>query len=158
MILQNHLIYLEEITKLKRELKARVIAEGKWFDLLFLQRITMLSEDEIRMMRSGAEAPAAPRRSTVIMPGKEAALPAPIPAASPPLRGESTTRSLREQLGLPMRPEAHQNLHRGVNRRGKIFEPDWEELHRIAAPNVREMNEMRASWKRPGVGSTLRVG
>ena len=158
LILQNHLIYLEEITKLERELKARVIAEGKWFDLLFSQRITMLSEDEIRMMRSGAEAPAAPRRSTGIMPGKEAALPAPTPAASQAARGETMATSLREQLGLPVRPEAQQKWHRGVNRRGRIFDPDWEELHQIAASNVREVNEMRSSWKRHGAGSTIRVG
>ncbi|KAL2047654.1 hypothetical protein N7G274_000696 [Stereocaulon virgatum] len=169
LILQNHLKYLEEITKLERELKAKVIAEGKWFDLLFSQRISMLSEDERRMMRSGAEPPAAPRRSTVIMPVIEVALPAPIPAsppsrpapipaASPSPRGEPTARSLREQLGLPMRPEAHQDLHRGVNRRGRIFEPDWEELRQITSSNVREVNGMRASWKRPGVGSTIRVG
>ena len=128
MILQNHLIYLEEITKLERELKARVIAEGKWFDLLFSQRITMLSEDEIGMIRSGAEVPATPRRSIVIMPGKEATLSAPTPAVS----------LLQEKSLWQQKPE--QRSYSGNTR----SEPDWKELQQFATVNV---NGSRSRFK-----------
>ena len=161
VILQMRLKDLEYITKLEKELKTKVSADSKWFDLLFSERITMLSEDETRMMRSGAEAPAAPRRSPVIMPGKEAVSPASasVPGTfSAPRQELPTAQSMREQLGITPRLQTYQKSYRGVNKRGGRFEPDWEELHQIAVPTGRGADETRANWKRSVVGSTVRVG
>ena len=161
VVLQMRLKDLEDITKLEKELKTKVSVDSKWFDLLFSERITMLSEDETRMMRSGAEAPAAPRRSTVIMPGKQAVSPASASVPGPfsaPRQELHTAQSMREQLGITPRLQKYQKSYRGVNKRGGRFEPDWEELHQIVAPNGRGADETRANWKRSVVGSTVRVG
>ena len=181
-VLQLRLRDLEGVGAKERELKLRVRADSKWFDLLFLERVTMLSEDERRMMRTGAEAPTSPTKATA---PPKSAISASKTDQSPDLRAEVSAlsleeqldmfpnagapvspsrpapqapgaQSMREQLGMSLHSETRYDAYRRLNRRGGRFEPDWEELQQIASPGARGGHDMRATWKRPG--SSIRVG
>ena len=164
-ILQLRLKDLEDITCREQELKTRTTADSKWFELLFDERITMLSEDQNRMMHSGADAPSNPnKRDTVVMPKKE---------PSPVSKSETLTvqtLSMRETLGIPYPPmpspasptspttplRRTQRTHRANSGRSARYEPNWDEIHAIA--NAHRHGEVRTPWHHGALGAQIRVG
>ena len=164
-ILQLRLKDLEDITRREKELKSNITADSKWFELLFDERITMLSEDQNRMMHSGADAPSNPnKRDTVVMPKKE-----PAPASEPETLTVQTL-SMRETLGIPTPPlpspasptspttplRRTQRTHRANSGRSARYEPNWDEIHAIA--NAHKHGEARTPWHHGALGAQIRVG
>ena len=161
-ILQLRLKDLEGVSRREKELKNKITADSKWFELLFDERITMLSEDQNRMMNSGADAPPNPnKRDTVVMPKSEPA-PASSGSATPTIAVPAL--SMRETLGIPAPPvpsptsptspttplRRTQRTHRANSgRSARRHEPDWHEIHAIA----------RTHWHHhSGLGAQIRVG
>ena len=164
-ILQLRLQDLEEITRREKELKSKTTADSKWFELLFDERIAMLSEDQNRMMHSGADAPSNPnKRDTVVMPKKE---PAP---ASGPATILVETLSMRETLGIPTPPmpspasptspttplRRTQRTHRANSGRSARYGPNWDEIHAIA--NAHRHGDPKTPWHHGALGAQIRVG
>ncbi len=164
-ILQLRLKDLEDISRREKELKSKITADSKWFELLFDERITMLSEDQNRMMNSGADAPSNPnKRDTVVMPKRE---PAP---ASGPATPTVQALSMREALGIPtpsvpsptsptspITPlRRTQRTHRANSGRSARYEPDWDEIHAIA--NAHRHDDARTPWHHGALGAQIRVG
>ena len=161
-ILQLRLKDLEDITRREKEMKSKITADSKWFELLFDERITMLSEDQNRMMHSGADAPSNPnQRDTVVMPKKE-----PAPAEKLTVQ----TLSMRETLGIPTPPmpspasptspttplRRTQRTHRANSGRSARYEPNWDEIHAIA--NAHKHGDTRTPWHHGALGAQIRVG
>ncbi|MCJ1278456.1 hypothetical protein MMC21_006273 [Puttea exsequens] len=71
-VLQMRLEEAEAINQREKAMRNTVFADGKWFDLIFEERLAMLADDQRRMERSGADAPAGPKRDTVVFPGSSA--------------------------------------------------------------------------------------
>lgn len=164
-ILQLRLKDLEDISRREKDLKSKITADSKWFELLFDERIIMLSEDQNRMMNSGADAPSNPnKRDTVVMPKKE---PAP---ASEPATLIMQALSMRETLGIPSPPmpsptsptspttplRRTQRTHRANSGRSARHEPDWDEIHAIA--NGHRHGDARTPWHHGALGAQIRVG
>ncbi len=161
-ILQLRLKDLEDISRREKELKSKITADSKWFELLFDQRITMVSEDQNRMMNSGADAPSNPnKRDTVVMPKRETAL------ASGPATPTFPVLSMRETLGIPTPPvpsptspttslRRTQRTHRSNSGRSARYEPDWDEIHAIA--NAHRHGDERTPWHHGALGAQIRVG
>ena len=158
-ILQLRLKDLEDISRREKDLKSMITADSKWFELLFDERITMLSEDQNRMMNSGADAPSNPnKRNTVVMPKGE-----PAPASGPAtLTGQAL--SMRETLGIPNPPlpspttplRRTQRTHRANSGRSARYEPNWDEIHAIA--NAHRHGDARTPWHHGALGAQIRVG
>ena len=164
-LLQLRLKDLEDISRREKDLKSKTMADSKWFELLFDERITMLSEDQNRVMNSGADAPSNPnKRDTVVMPKKE---PAP---ASEPATLTVQALSMRETLGIPSPPmpsptsptspttplRRTQRTHRANSGRSARHEPDWDEIHAIA--NGHRHGDARTPWHHGALGAQIRVG
>ena len=181
-ILQLRLNDLEDISRCEKILKIRHTADSKWFELLFSERITMLSEDQNRMMNSGADAPPTPnKRDTVVIPTSEEPQPAPAPASS---SGSATPiisvlgMSMRETLGIPTPPvpsptsptspttplRRTQRTHRANSGRStRREEPNWDEIHAIANGhghgNGHGGDARTTHWHHHGgLGAGIRVG
>ena len=60
--LKMRLEQAEKISKREQEVRNLVFADGKWTETLFAVRYAMLAEDERRIMRTGGEVPAVPKR------------------------------------------------------------------------------------------------
>ena len=164
-LLQLRLKDLEDISRREKNLKSKITADSKWFELLFDERITMLSEDQNRMMNSGADAPSKPnKRDTVAMPKKEPA------TASEPATLTVQALSMRETLGIPSPPmpsptsptspttplRRTQRTHRANSGRSARHEPDWDEIHAIA--NGHRHGDARTPWHHGALGAQIRVG
>ena len=164
-VLQLRLKDLEDISRREKELKSNITADSKWFELIFDERITMLSEDQNRMMNSGADAPSNPnKRDTVVMPKKE---PAP---ASGPATPTVQALSMRETLGIPTPPAPSptsptspttplrrtQRTHRANSGHSARYEPNWDEIHAIA--NAHKHGDARTPWYPGALGAQIRVG
>ena len=155
-ILQLRLNDLKDVSRCEKIVKTRHTADSKWFELLFSERVTMLSEDQNRMMNSGADAPATPnKRDTIVKPTSEPE-PEPAPASSSSSSGSATatptisilaTMSMRETLGIPTPPipsptsptspttplRRTQRTHRANSgRSARREDPNWDEIHAIA--------------------------
>lgn len=170
-IFQLRLKDLGDIGRRETELKNKITADSKWFELLFDERITMLSEDQNRMMNSGADAPPTPnKRDTVETPKSEPAL-APASSASAANPTIATLAlSMRETLGIPTPPipsptsptspstplRRTQRTHRANSgRSARRHEPDWDEIHAIANGH----GDARSHWHHHGgLGAQIRVG
>ena len=152
-ILQLRLNDLKDVSRCEKIVKTRHTADSKWFELLFSERITMLSEDQNRMMNSGADAPPLPtKRDTVVMPKSEEPDPAPTSSAAVAASASTPTisvlgMSMRETLGIPTPPmpsptsptspttplRRTQRTHRANSgRSARREEPNWDEIHAIA--------------------------
>ena len=164
-ILQLRLKDLEEISQRETGLKSKITADSKWFELLFDERITMLSEDQNRMMNSGADAPSNPnKRDTVVMPKRETA------PRSGPATPTVPASSMRETLGIPPPPvpsptsptsptislRRTQRTHRSNSGRSARYEPDWDEIHAIA--NAQRHGDVRTPWHHGALGAQIRIG
>ncbi len=68
-VLQMRLEEAETINQREKAMRNTVLANSRWFDLIFEGRSSMLTDDQKRMERGGADAPAGPRRDTVVFPG-----------------------------------------------------------------------------------------
>lgn len=169
--LQLRLKDLEGISRREKELKNKITADSKWFELLFDDRITMLSEDQNRMMNSGADAPPNPnKRDTVVMPKREEPAPAPSASATPTIA--VLALSMRETLGIPTPPvpsptsptspttplRRTQRTHRANSgRSARRHDHDWDEIHAITDEHL--LGEARAHWHHHnGLGAQVRVG
>ena len=169
-ILQLRLKDLEDVSRREKELKSKITADSKWFELLFDERIAMLSEDQNRMMNSGADAPPHPnKRDTVVMPKTEPAS-ASSGSATPTIAVLGL--SMRETLGIPTPPmpsptsptspttplRRTQRTHRANSgRSARRHEPDWDEIHAIANGH-RNSGDARTHWHHGGLGAQIRVG
>ena len=170
-ILQLRLKDLEGISRREKELKSKITADSKWFELLFDERITMLSEDQNRMMNSGADPPPnSNKRDTVVMPKREE--PAPVSSGSATPTIAVLALSMRETLGIPTPPmpsptsptspttplRRTQRTHRANSGRSvRRHEPDWDEIHAIA--NGHGHGDARTHWHHHGgLGAQIRVG
>ena len=175
-ILQLRLKDLDDISRCEKELKNKITANSKWFELLFDERITMLSEDQNRMMNSGADAPPTPnKRNTVERPKSEPA-PAPASPASANPTISVPASSMRETLGIPTPPmpsptsptspstplRRTQRTHRANSgRSARRHEPDWDEIHAIANGHGHGNGhgDARTHWHHHGgLGAQIRVG
>ena len=172
-ILQLRLKDLEGVSRREKELKNKITADSKWFELLFDERITMLSEDQNRMMNSGADAPPNPnKRDTVVMPKREEPAPASSGSATPTIA--VLALSMRETLGIPTPPmpsptsptspttplRRTQRTHRANSgRSARRHEPDWDEIHAIANGHGHGHGDARTHWHHHGgLGAQIRVG
>ena len=170
-ILQLRLKDLEGISRREKELKNKITADSKWFELLFDERITMLSEDQNRMMNSGADPPPNPnKRDTVVMPKREEPAPASSESATPTIA--VLALSMRETLGIPTPPmpsptsptspttplRRSPRTHRANSGRSvRRHDPDWDEIHAIA--NGHGHGDPRTHWHHHGgLGAQIRVG
>ena len=170
-ILQLRLKDVEDISRREKELKNKITADSKWFELLFDERITMLSEDQNRMMNSGADAPPNPnKRDTVVMPKSE---PAPASSGSATPTIAVLASSMRETLGIPTPPmpsptsptspttplRRTQRTHRANSgRSARRHEPDWDEIHAIANGHGHGHGDTRTHWHHGSLGAQIRVG
>ena len=167
-ILQLRLKDLEAISRREKELKNKITADSKWFELLFDERITMLSEDQNRMMNSGADAPLTPTKKITVETPKNEPAPTPTSSASTTPTIATLALSMRETLGIPTPPipsptsptspstplRRTQRTHRANSgRSARRHEPDWDEIHAIAN------GEARTHWHHHGgLGAQIRVG
>ena len=164
-ILQLRLKDLEDITRREQELKSKTTADSKWFELLFDERITMLIEDQNRMMHSGADAPSNPnKRDKVVMPKKEPA------STSGPETILVENLSIKETLGIftpplpsPASPTSPttplrrtQRTRRANSGRSTRYEPNWDEIHAIA--NAHRRGDPETPWHHGALGAQIRVG
>ncbi|KAK4695935.1 hypothetical protein P7C71_g1905, partial [Lecanoromycetidae sp. Uapishka_2] len=134
-VLQMRLEEAEAINAREKSMRNTVFADSKWFDTLFDERASMLMEDQKRMERSGADAPAGPKRDTVVFPGSSSSLSSDdqstknslTPKGEPSFdwqqpkkesltpRSEVPSQSLIEQLGLTFSPPTSRNRERSVS-------------------------------------------
>lgn len=139
-ILQMRLEEAETINQRERAMRNTVFADSRWFDLIFEERTSMLMADQKRMERSGADAPAGPKRDTVVFPGsfpntpanelpphlapkKESLTPRGEPCFDWSMpkkdsltpRGEVPPQSLAEQLGITLSAPTGRNRDRSVS-------------------------------------------
>lgn len=139
-VLHMRLEEAETINQCERAMRDTVFADSKWFDLVFDERASMLMDDQKRMERSGADAPAGPKRDTVVFPGFSSSTPsnelpphlAPkkdslTPRGEPCFdwpspkkdsltpRAEVPSESMAEQLGIILSPPTGRNRDRSVS-------------------------------------------
>lgn len=111
LALKMRLEEAENINKRESEVRSTIFADGKWSEVLFEARLAMLAEDERKLGANGGEAPSAPKRETVVMPGKEVPIiqqPTPSQKVTP---AASLPQSTKETVCFRTR-EAPHSRHR----------------------------------------------
>jgi len=132
-VLQMRLEEAETISGREKTMRTTVFADSRWFSLIFDKRSSMLMDDQKRMERSGADAPAGPNRDTVVFPGspnraisphlepkKDSLTPRGEPCFnwSAPKKESLTPRgeqSMTEMLGTELSPPTGRNRERSIS-------------------------------------------